>query len=122
MTIRQKLTLYWATVLAAILMIAACAIFVIFSRQQWGALDAALMEEADTSASGIARGDESAAALIVRHLSQERDLGPGKRVRLMAGNVALADFGSPEADFPAIPDGVPHRGVFEDSAISTASR
>ncbi|HEV3111368.1 MAG TPA: HAMP domain-containing sensor histidine kinase [Candidatus Binataceae bacterium] len=113
MTIRQKLTLYWAAVLAAILVIAACSVFVIFSRQQWGALDAALMEEADTSGSAIARLDASAAALIVRRLSQERDLGPGKRVRLIAGNAVLADFGSPGADFPGISDGLTSRGVFD---------
>ncbi len=113
MTIRQKLTLYWAAVLAAILVIAACSVLVIFSRQQWGALDAALMEEADTSASSIARLDASAAASIVRRLSQERDLGPGKRVRLIAGNAVVADFGSPGADFPAISGGPTSRGVFD---------
>src|SRR5579863_4239004 len=113
MTIRQKLTLYWAAVLAAILMIAACSVFIIFSRQQWGALDAALMEEADTSASAIGRLDASAAASIVRRLSQERDLGPGKRVRLIARHAVVADFGSPEADFPAISDGLTSRGVLD---------
>lgn len=113
MTIRQKLTLYWAAVLAAILLVAAGSVFIIFSRQQWGALDAALMEEADTSASAIGRLDASAAASIVRRLSQERDLGPGKRVRLIDANAVVADSGASGADFPAISDGLATRGVFD---------
>jgi signal transduction histidine kinase len=113
MTIRQKLTLYWAAVLAVILLIAACSVFVIFRRQQWGALDAALLEEADTSAGAITRADASAAASIVRNLSQERDLGPGKRVRLVAGNALVADFGSPAADLPSMAGGAARRGVFD---------
>ncbi|HEY2104693.1 MAG TPA: HAMP domain-containing sensor histidine kinase, partial [Candidatus Binataceae bacterium] len=113
MTIRQKLTLYWAAVLAATLVIAACSVFIIFSRQQWGALDAALMEEADTSASAIGHLDASGAAQVVRRLSQERDLGPGKRVRLIAGSSVLADSGSSGADLPAISDGLTSRGAFD---------
>jgi signal transduction histidine kinase len=112
MTIRQRLTLYWAAILAVILIVAACAVFVIFQRQQWGALDAALIEEADTSAGTIARVDVPAAASIVRDLSQERDLGPGKRVRLVAGHAIIADFGSSGADLPAA-DGTARRGVFD---------
>jgi signal transduction histidine kinase len=115
MTIRQKLTLYWAAVLAAIVIVAACSVLVIFRRQQWGALDAALIEEADTSASAIAHADQSTAASIVDRLSQERDLGPGKRVRLIVGNNVVADSGSPTADLPAAPDGVPGYGVFDGS-------
>jgi two-component system OmpR family sensor kinase len=112
MTIRQKLTLYWAAVLAAILLIAAASVFVTFSRQQWGALDAALMEEADTSASAITRLGDAAAVSIVRRLSRERDLGPHKRVRLIAAGTVLADFGSPQAQLPAI-DGIRRPGLFD---------
>jgi signal transduction histidine kinase len=115
MTIRQRLTLYWAAVLAVILIIAACSVFVIFRRQQWGALDAALLEEADTSAGAIAHAEGPDAASIVRNLSQERDIGPGKRVRLVVGNTVMADSGNPGADLPAIDDGVARRGVFDGS-------
>src|SRR5579875_1605401 len=115
MTIRQKLTLYWAAVLAAILVVAACSVFVIFRGQQWGALDAALIEEADTSASAIARADAGAAALVVQRLSQERDLGPAKRVRLIAGDAVVADYGSPQADLPATDGSAAHRGVVDGS-------
>jgi two-component system OmpR family sensor kinase len=116
MTIRQRLTLYWAAVLAAVLLFAALAIFVTFSRQQWGALDAALMEEADTSAGAITRLDGAAAASIVLRLSRERDLGPHKRVRLIAGDTVLADFGSAQAHFPAI-ERVPLKGLFDGDGV-----
>src|SRR5579885_2085568 len=112
MTIRQKLTLYWAAVLAAILVGAALAVFVMFSRQQWAALDAALMEEADTSAATIARMDAQSAAPVVLRLSRERDLGPHKRVRLIAGGTVLADFGDTQGLLPSI-DGAPRPGVFD---------
>ena len=46
MTIRLRLTIYWAAVLAAILLVAAIAVVKIFVRQQFSALDAALLEEA----------------------------------------------------------------------------
>jgi signal transduction histidine kinase len=112
MTIRQKLTLYWAAVLAAILVGAALAVFVMFSREQWGALDAALMEEADTSAATIARLDPESGASVVLRLSRERDLGPHKRVRLIAGGTVLADFGDTQGLLPSI-DGAPRPGVFD---------
>jgi signal transduction histidine kinase len=111
MSIRLKLTLYWASVLATIVVIAAVSVFIIFTRQQWDALDAALLEEADTSASAITHLDEPAAALIARRLSEERDIGPGKRVRLIVGNKVVADFGGDEADLPAAHHGV--RGVVD---------
>ncbi len=101
MSIRLRLTLYWALVLAVILVIAAVSVFVIFQRQQWAAVDAGLMEEADTSAAAIAHLDQSAAALIVRRLSEERDIGPDRRVRLIAGDEVIADFGNRKSDLPA---------------------
>lgn len=114
MTIRQKLTLYWAAVLAAILTVAACSVFIVFSRQQWGALDAALLEEADTSAGAISRLDRDSAGSVVRRLSDERDLGPRKRVRLIADGAPIADYGSPGADFPEL-SGQATPGVFDGS-------
>lgn len=100
MSIRLRLTLYWAAVLAVILVIAAVSVFMIFQRQQWAAVDAALMEEADTSAAAIAHLDEAAAASIMRRLSDERDIGPGRRVRLVVGNKVVADFGDRNSDLP----------------------
>ena len=111
MSIRLKLTLYWAFVLAAIMLIAAVSVFVIFERQQWGAVDAALLEEADTSAGTITRLDEPGAVAIAHRLSQERDIGPAKRVRLIAGDKIIADFGSLHADLPPTTD--VRRGVFD---------
>ena len=98
--IRLRLTLYWAAVLAIIMAISASAVFVIFTRQQWAALDAALLEESDTSAAAIAHADEPTAAMMVRRLSEERDIGPGRRVRLIIGDRVVADFGSRHADLP----------------------
>ncbi len=113
MSIRQRLTLYWAAVLAAIVIAAAGAVCAIFSRQQWAALDAALIEEADTSAGAIARSDDSGAVSIVRRLSRERDLGPGKRVRLIAAGRVLADAGDLGAGLPAISERGAREGVVE---------
>src|SRR5215472_3263122 len=113
MTIRQKLTLYWAAVLTAVLVLAACLVFAIFSRQQWRALDAALMEEADTSAGAMARVESAGAVSIVKRLSDERDLGPRKRVRLISGDSVVADFGDRDADLPETRDGAPPSGLFD---------
>ena len=113
MSIRLRLTLYWAAVLAIIMAISASAVFVIFTRQQWAALDAALLEEADTSAAAIAHADEPTAAMMVRRLSEERDIGPGRRVRLIIGDRVVADFGSRHADLP-IAQG--RNGIFDGRA------
>ena len=53
MTIRLRLTIYWAAVLAAILLVAAIAVVKLFERQQFSALDAALLEEAQNTANQI---------------------------------------------------------------------
>lgn len=100
MSIRLKLTLYWMGVLGAILFAAGLVAFALFQRQQWGVLDAALLEEADTSAAAIAHLQPAAAVAIVRRLSEERDLGPGRRARLLTAAGVLADFGEPAADLP----------------------
>lgn len=100
MSIRLRLTLYWAAVLTLILVVAGAAVFALFERQQWGQLDGALMEEADTAASTIARLGPGAADSIARRLSEERDLGPSRRVRLASGGRIVADFGNPAADLP----------------------
>ncbi len=100
MSIRLRLTLYWAAVLAGILIAAAAAVLTLFERQQWGALDAALLEEADTAAEAIARSGIESAASTVRALSLERDLGPRRRVVLMAGGEVIADYGNAKVEPP----------------------
>jgi len=101
MSIRSKLTLYWTALLAAVLAAAAATVLIVFERQQWGALDAALMEEADTSAASMARLDREGIAATVARLSAERDLGPRRRVRVIdAGGAVIADGGDRDSDLP----------------------
>jgi heavy metal sensor kinase len=105
MSIRAKLTLYWTALLAAVLAAAAATVLIVFERQQWGALDAALMEEADTSAASMAQLDRQGIAATVARLSAERDLGPRRRVRVIgADGAVIADGGEREADLPVAAD------------------
>jgi signal transduction histidine kinase len=119
MTIRLRLTLYWTAVLTAILLISGVTVFLLFERQQWGQLDSALFEEADTTANAIQHGGLASADEMARHLSEERDLGPSRRVLLFNADRVFADAGDVKADMPTtanvgrvaiIVDG--HRGVF----------
>src|SRR5260370_6740473 len=83
MTIRLRLTIYWAAVLSAILLAAAIVAIKLFERQQWSALDVALLEEADTAAKEIERTDLAGVRSILESLSRETDIGPGRRVRVV---------------------------------------
>src|SRR5580692_12110366 len=100
MSIRLRLTLYWAVITAAILIVAGELILSSFSRELWGALDSALVEEADTSAEALAQSARPQADIILRHLSEEEDLGPGHRVRLTIGNEVVIDHGSAKTEPP----------------------
>jgi signal transduction histidine kinase len=100
MTIRLRLTIYWAGVLSLLLLGAGVALFLLFQRQQWGQLDGALMEEADTAAETIAHG--GGAAQMVARLSEERDLGPRRRVWVAAGARTIAAAGDQRADLPIL--------------------
>lgn len=100
MTIRLRLIVYWAGVLSLLLLGTAVAVFLLFQRQQWGQLDAALMEEADTAADTIAHG--ASAAQIVAGLSEERDLGPKRRVWVAVGAHTIAAAGDQRADLPIL--------------------
>ncbi len=103
MSIRLRLTIYWAVIIAALLMVTGLAVFLLFERQQWSALDGALIEEADTAAAEISRlGPGAATDSIVRRLSEERDLGPRRRVRIVSRNRILVDYGDTTADLPEI--------------------
>jgi len=100
MTIRLRLTIYWAGVLSFLLLGAAVAVFLLFQRQQWGRLDGALMEEADTAAASIAHG--AGVVQMVARLSEERDLGPERRVWVAAGAFTIAAAGNQRADLPIL--------------------
>ncbi len=103
MTIRLRLTIYWAGVLSLLLLSAGIAVFLLFQRQQWGRLDGALMEEADTAAVTINHG--GGAAQMVARLSEERDLGPRRRVWLVIGPRTIAAAGDQRADLPILKNG-----------------
>lgn len=112
MSIRLRLTIYWALIIAALLLVAGAAVFLLFERQQWSALDGALLEEADTATAAINRlGPGAAADSIVRQLSDERDLGPHRRVRIVSGDRVIADFGDRATDLPQFDALHPGRGV-----------
>jgi signal transduction histidine kinase len=112
MTIRVRLTIYWAALLSLILLIAGVAAFLLFQRQQWSRLDGALIEEADTAAETIAQEGAGSAAQTVLTLSLERDLGPARRVWIAEGNRVIADAGSRSADLPEMPQ-PPARGILD---------
>lgn len=102
MTIRLRLTLYWAAVLAVALAGAGVCVYVLFARLELGEFDGVLAEEADTTATALARIGSSGAAAILEHLSAERDLSPRRRVRLIAADGrTLYDFGDLHAEPPA---------------------
>src|SRR5215472_17454848 len=98
MTIRLRLTLYWAGVLSLLLLGAAVAVFHLFQRQQWGRLDGALMEEADTAAASIAHGAD--VVEMITRLSEESDLGAEPRVCVAAGALTIAATEDQRADPP----------------------
>jgi two-component system heavy metal sensor histidine kinase CusS len=100
MSVRLRLTIYWAGVLSLLLLGAAVTVFFLFQRQQWARLDSALIEEADTAAQTIARGANP--AQMVAHLSEERDLGPRRRVWVAAGARTIAQAGEENADRPTL--------------------
>ena len=107
MTIRLRLTIYWAAVLAAILLVAAIAALKLFARQQFSALDAALLEETENAADQIQRGGTSSAIGILQRLSLETDIGPGRRVRIVMAHGEAGNFGDvhtiPPPFDPALP-------------------
>src|ERR1700730_2951003 len=111
MTIRLRLTLYWAAVLALILLVAAVASIKLFERQQWSALDAALLEEAETAAKEIERSGLAGARTVLESLSREIDIGPGRRVRIVTANGVIDDFGNPQTIPPGSSPDLPPRGM-----------
>src|SRR5215472_12745180 len=102
MSVRLRLTLYWASVVSLLLLGAGLAVFLLFQRLQWDRLDGALMEEAETAAQTIALGAD--AAQIVARLSEERDLGPRRRVWVGAGQATVVSDSDSYADLPILRD------------------
>ena len=100
LSIRLHLIIYWTATTALILFAAGLLILVMFSRAMWGALDAALIEEADTTAAAISHSAAIDTNLNLQRLSQEKDLGPGRRVRLIVGGHIVFDAGDIGADLP----------------------
>jgi signal transduction histidine kinase len=122
LSIRLRLTIYWTAITALILLAAGLLIMALFTRAMWGTLDAALMEEADTTASAISHSSATDIDATLQRLSQEKDLGPERRVRLLAGSrilfdaghagVGVADLPYASAAPPAVADGRQHRYRF----------
>jgi signal transduction histidine kinase len=102
MTIRLQLTLFWAAMLALILFGAGSAVLWLFQHGQWEQLNGALREEADTATAGISHAGGAGAERIVQRLSEERDLGPARRVQLVVGGRRGADAGARWADLPSL--------------------
>ena len=122
MSIRLRLTLYWAAVLGGILLVSSFIAFTLHERQQMGALDAALLEEADTSAEEISHADASRARAIVSELSREHDLGARRRVQLITSEGVITDAGDPGALGPKVNVRSGFRGMLdgEDHAFRFA--
>jgi len=102
MSIRLRLTMYWALVLGAILIVSAYAALRLFAHEQWRPMDAALLEEADTSADDLEHATLAQATETIQRLSQERDVGPHRRARLITTQGVVADFGDQRATPPNI--------------------
>ncbi len=118
MSIRLRLTIYWALMLGGILLVSAYTALELFAHEQWRPVDAALMEEADTSADEIARANEAEATEVVRGLSQETDVGPHRRTLLVTAHRVVADFGDRRAVPPQVPVESGLRGLLMDSSRS----
>lgn len=113
--IRVRLTLYWALVLAGVLLIAGEAVYLLFQRQLWGELDSALMEEADTTAETIGHLGLTSAPGVIGQIARETDLGPRRRVWLVRDGKQVAAGGSLSADPPMGLSQAPKRRTVDGS-------
>jgi heavy metal sensor kinase len=93
MTIRIRLTLYLAAVLAAILLGVGVVMLQFFQRQQWSALDAALLEEAETVAEQVQHAGLAGSRTLLEKVSDETDIGPGRRILLQSDGKRIFDYG-----------------------------
>ena len=102
MTLRLRLTIYWAAVFALLLTVAGLAVFLLFQRQQWAKLNGALLEEADTAAQVIERTGIASMHPMVTRLASERDLGGVRRVFIISDGATVAAAGDASASLPLI--------------------
>jgi two-component system, OmpR family, sensor kinase len=120
-TIRLRLTIYWAVVLAAILLVAAVAVVKLFERQQSIGLDAALLKEAENTADQIERGGSASALEILNRLSLETDIGPGRRVRIVTSHGEVGDYGDVHTVPPPFDPRLPtHPAIVGNAAVRFA--
>src|SRR5208337_4006610 len=93
----------------------------LFERQQWSALDAALLEEAKTTADQIERSGAAGAPGILQRLSLETDIGPGRRVRIITAHGEAGNYGDihtvPPPFDPALPT---HPAIVSNDAVRFA--
>jgi len=115
MSIRLRLTIYWALVLGTILIISAYAALRLFAHEQWRPMDAALLEEADTTSDELEHATVEQATATIERLSQERDVGPHRRARLITAHGVVADFGDQRAAPPDIAIDSGFRGLLMSS-------
>ncbi|MDO8434389.1 MAG: ATP-binding protein [Candidatus Binatus sp.] len=109
MTIRARLTLYWAIILATILCAVGIIVLQLFEHQQLSTVDAGLLEEADTTAKEIERAGRKGASAILEALSRETDIGPGRRVRLIDSRGVAIDYGNIHTIPPSLAANLPTR-------------
>jgi len=100
MSIRLRLTLYWAAITAMILIAAGLVICFSFARELWSGFDGALLEEADTGAAALSRSGLAIANEILHRLAQEKDLSAGRKIRLIVGNRIVFEEGDAHAQVP----------------------
>ena len=115
MSIRLRLTIYWALILGTILIISAYAALRLFAHEQWRPMDAALLEEADTTADDLEHATITQATAAIERLSQERDVGPHRRARLVGARGVIADAGDQRAIPPNIAVESGFRGLLMSS-------
>ena len=115
MSIRLRLTIYWALILGGIMIVSAYAALRLFAHEQWRPMGAALLEEAETTAENLAHAGTAQAVETVRNLSLERDVGPHRRARLVTAHGVVADFG----DERAIPPNISLESKFQGLIMSS---
>jgi two-component system, OmpR family, sensor kinase len=112
MSIRLRLTIYWAFILAGILVFGAVVAYQFFAAQRWASLDAALFEEADDHARGVDRVGLPIALEIAKRMSLEGDIASRRRVRIVMPTQVLADFGDPGIAIPQLDPQRAFKGIY----------
>jgi signal transduction histidine kinase len=105
-SLRARLVLAFVAGAAAVVIAAAAGTMMLIARAQWTALDASLVEEAETLANLRHVGDPAHFRQLVIQLAREPDLGPGKFIRVTGprGDV-VARAGTPPSGLASAPPG-----------------